>query len=56
MGQAAKKTERQFEVRAPSGRTVMAFGMSLETRAKDFAQERGLKLVVVTRTEREILL
>lgn len=44
-----------YEVRAQSGRTVMAFGHTMRERAQSFAKERGLVLVSVTRTERVLI-
>lgn len=55
MAAAAKKRDVSYEARARSGRTVMAFGHTMSERAKNFAEERGLVLVCVTRTERVLI-
>lgn len=51
----AKTRDVSYEARARSGRTVMAFGHTMRERAEDFAKERGLVLVSVTRTEQVLI-
>jgi hypothetical protein len=52
---ATKKRDVSYEARARGGRTVMAFGHTMRERAEDFAKERGLVLVSVTRTEQVLI-
>lgn len=55
MAATAKKRDVSYEARARGGRTVMAFGHTMREQAEDFAKERGLVLVSVTRTEQVLI-